>query len=621
MDCFTESKARQAEWRVLFHSRGASAKLKTRIGGFVLKSLTTSLVRLLLAALIAVLAWYGVYRLTTPQPHHACIPRLIEDAPYPSFMPQVSPHHFRFDSTGWWFAVGPSRFNATSSSMSWLVHHLKTGEVRSFEWDDTLDTSSWVPLEAGYRHTRRDKEGGIEVVDTSFVDGSSIVRLKFAKGHLADERLIFSHDGSRAVTTHRVPLLKLLALGSSPGLNLGEAMAWTFENSVHPSLNTKLPTGFAGIGVPQEDPFVECIASPRLAHLWTLPEAKLKQTLLLPAFTDLNFLKLSPNGKWLVRLDAYPTMLAMHGHFRSNPSDTGARTFQLQPRGVLVFDTDTGQSHHILSPTVKEQEGYYQCHLTDAGMHLVVASIHSSAAQAYGSYAVNQTNVNESCPLFLFPDCQQKNWQHGVLTGFGTDSTLPVRTMDGLDVAFTLTGKPFGVASVTAQGEDFTVLHPSVPISMDTRAHLYPVAVPEQVLVAYEPSRAYQKVIDWFKQNLNYDIEKYLPDQQNVSACIVDVHKQSVVWRGSLTIPQDYASKRAPWCYDQRSGLATSPPKITPTWDRKAIWACHTLGMDLHVYRWELPLVSWSPAWSIGAGVLAFLGMMWMTRKRRPRVS
>ncbi len=584
----------------------------------MLKSLTTSLVRLLLAALIAVLAWYGVYRLTTPQPHHACIPRLIEDAPYPSFMPQVAPHHFRFDSTGWWFAVGPSRFNSDSSSMSWRVHHLKTGEVRAFAWDDSLDPQCWVPLEAGYRHTRRDKDGGIEVVDTSFVDGSSIVRLKFAKGHLAEERVLFSHDGSRVVTTHRVPLLKLLALGSSPGLNLGEAMVWTFENSVHPSLNTKLPTGFAGIGVPQEDPFVEYVASPRLAHIWTLPEAKLKQSLLLPAFTDLNCLKLSPHGKWLVRLDAYPTILAMRGHFQSEPSATGDRVFQpLQPRGVLVFDTETGLSQHILSPTVKEQEGYYQCHLTDAGMHLVVASIHSSTAQAYGSYAVNQTNINESCPLFLFPDCQQKNWQHGVLAAFGTDSTLPVRTIDGLDVAFVRIGKPFGVASVSAPGDDFIVLHPPVPILMDTRAYLYPVAVPGQVLVAYEPSRAYQKVIDWFNQNLNYNIEKYLPDQQNISACIVDVHQQSVVWRGSLTIPRDLVSKQAPWSYDQRAYLTNSPPKFTTTWDQKALWACHTVDKDLHLYRWELPLVNWSPAWGIGVGFLAFLGVMWLTRRRR----
>lgn len=588
----------------------------------MLKWLTTTIARLLLATLIAVLAWYGVYRLTTPQPHHACIAGLLESPPYCTFMNLPEPKHYRFDSTGWWFAVGPSRMESGHEPKPWLVHHLRTGEVRGFQWDDTLDTSSWVPLEAGYRHTRRDKEGGIEVVDTSFVDGSSIVRLKFAKGHLAEERVLFNHDGSRMVTTHRVPLLKLLALGSSPGLNLGEAMVWRFENSVHPSVNTKLPTGFAGIGVPQEDPFVECAASPRLACIWTLPEGKLKQSLLLPAFTDLNFLQLSPHGKWLVRLDAYPHILAMRGHFQSNPSVTGGRVFQpLQPRGVLVFDTETGFSHHILSPTIKEQEGYFQCHLTDAGMHLAIARIQCQPPANVGGFVVDHTNINETCPLYLFPDCQQKNWQHGVLAGFGTDSTLPVRTVDGLDVGFARISNHFGVASVSAPGNDFTVLHPPVPISMDTRAHLYPIAIPGQVLIAYEPHRTYQKVIDWFDQKLNFDIEKYLPKQQSISACIVDVQQQSVVWNGLLTIPLDSASKQAPWSYDQRAYLANSPPKFTPTWDQKALWACHVVDFNLHIYRWELPLVSWLPAWSIGAGVLAFLGMMWVMRKRRPRVS
>lgn len=586
----------------------------------MLKLWTTSIVRILLAALMGMLAWYSVHRLTMPEPHHAYIAGLLEFPPYCTFFNFPEPKHYRFDSTGWWFAVGPSRFVDTPSDMSWQVHHLKTGEVRTLTWDDSLDPQCWVPIEAGYRHTRRDKNGGIEVVDTSFVDGTSIVRLKFAQGHLAEERVLFSHDGSRVVTTHRVPLLKLLALGSSPGLNLGEAMVWTFENTVHPSLNAKLPTGFAGIGVPKEDLFVECTASPRLAYIWTLPEGTLKHSLLLPAFTDLNFLQLSPSGKWLVRLDAYPIILAMHGHFQSNPSTTGVRTFQpLQPRGALVFDTDTGHSQHILSPTMKEHDGYFQCHLTDAGMHLVVASIQSSTTMGIGSYVVDHTNINESCPLYLFPDCQQKNWQHGVLAGFGTDSTLPVRTVDGLDVAFARISKPFGVASVSAPGDDFRVLHPPVPISMDTGAHLYPVAVPGQVLVAYEPYRTYQKVIDWFKEKLNFDVEKYLPDQQNISASIVDVHQQSVVWRGSLTIPRDYVSKQAPWSYDQRSYLVNSPPKFTPTWDQKALWACHTADKDFHLYRWELPLVSWSPGWSIGAWVLVFVVMLWLLRKRSPK--
>lgn len=84
----------------------------------MLKLWATSIPRLLVAALIGLLAWFGVYRLTMPLPHHACIAGLLEFPQYCTFFNFPEPRLYRFDSTGWWFAVGPSRFVNTLSDMA-----------------------------------------------------------------------------------------------------------------------------------------------------------------------------------------------------------------------------------------------------------------------------------------------------------------------------------------------------------------------------------------------------------------------------------------------------------------------------------------------------------------------
>lgn len=560
----------------------------------MLKSLTTTFVRLLLATLIAVLAWYGVYSLTTSQPHHARIPQLMESAPFPTPVPWVEPRQFRFDRTGWWFVVGPSRFNGETGPMTWQVHHLKTGEVSSFQWNDTLDPECWVPLEAGYRHTRNTKDGGIEVVDTSFVDGKSTVRLKFARGHLAEQRVFFSHDGSRAVTTHRMPLLKLFNLSLSPALACADEMIMSvskWHDQAHDVCH-------------------------REVRFWKLPDGTQERSFLLPAFTETNGLKLSPCGRWLMRLEPTFSQYHMYTDLRYLRNER-VSFVPIEPRGVVVCDGQTGTTK-VLSPcTTHPSHGYYVGYINENG--LVLSRILAGANPKSGivSFGIdgNVRDPSPAFPMYATPDFHQLTWW-GIIGGSSTAQSLPVRTIDGVTVALSYQNKEQTVSAVTLT-DPIQLSNTQVVIPTGNRPTLAPLSEPGQVLVTYEPYRAYQKWMDWFKEKLNYDIENYLPVQQVVTACIVDVHRQSIVWSGSLTVPHNPAANLIPYIYDQRANLAASPPQFTTTWDRTALWACYVADKDFHLYRWELPLVSWSPAWSIGAGVFAFLAMMWLTRKRQ----
>lgn len=153
--------------------------------------------------------WYGVHWLTTVRPDHFIVPNVLEIVP--SFTGWQT-RYYRFDSTGWWLAVGPSAYGTQSPRDTWQVYHLKTGEVRTLTWKEYYQDGTWIPLDGGYRHTRPTKDGGVEVVDTHFADGTSTVLKRFERGQVQDNYVMFSRDGSRMVTKHRMPLLSLLAL-------------------------------------------------------------------------------------------------------------------------------------------------------------------------------------------------------------------------------------------------------------------------------------------------------------------------------------------------------------------------------------------------------------------------
>lgn len=564
----------------------------------MLKSLTTTLARLLLAALIAVLAWYGVYRLTTPQPHHVCIAGLMNIWGISRGIEKLSPKHYRFDSTGWWFAVGPSRNQEVLSTITWTVHHIKTGQLRELEWDDCLDPESWVPLDQGYRHTRRTVEGGIEIVDTSFVDGTSVVRRSFSKGTVADGRVFFSRDGKVAVTTHRFPLVKLLALGAAPGLNCAESMLWLTQNSSRtiPSISGSIEViGFNDTEEVTEPLHEACL---RLARFWDIDSGKLTRTFLLPAFTTSDSLLLSPDGKHLVRLETRVQNF-------SSPS----------PLGFHFYDVVSGNIKHTKS-TTHDISVYRYGYINEVGVAAWDMSLLNGRATNTGSF-LNPPDPLESHPFFTFPNCDHITKSHGLHSTY-YELALPVRNADGVDVALIDHQNKVAIAKVEFDAQAVKVLSKPIEIPQGEKVALIPISVPGQVMVTWSPEVNNQEWYD-FAAKWNIDLAKYLAKRMKVSAAIVDVQSGSVVWKSSIQLPEGFHELSFDSNISCRPLQSGNIPGFNTNWNRQAIVACYAVGNDLHLYRWELPLVSWSPAWSIGTGVLAFLVLLWVTRKRLPK--
>jgi hypothetical protein len=552
-----------------------SVKIEASGDTHVLRSGARIVFRWLIAITLAITMWYGVHWLTTVRPDHFIVPGVLVQVP--NFNGWQT-RYYRFDSTGWWLAVGPPEYGTASPPDTWQVYHLKTGEVRTLTWKEYCQHHTWVPLVGGYRHTRPTRDGGVEVVDTRFADGTSTVLKRFERGQLEDNYLKFSRDGSRMVTIHRMPSLSLLTLGASPGLPLADVMAWVSNGNRMFQINT-------------DHYFLDIPANPVLVRIWNLPSGEIERQELFPAFSSLGNLAFSPNGKWLVKFEQVSTW-GVAGKTTVPKVLPWAGYQPVQPRGITVLECDTGKTRTIMPPLENADERYWRGHVGNAGIHL------------YESHTGRGHLLQEKNCVITLPELSSASC--GSI--FGNETINPDRTTDGLDIGLIHRRTGYFVGRIEVKEQTFSPIEPLVPVPSHSSCHLLPLATPGQVLVTYQLERVSQSLINWCRYLVNYDISRLLPNQSVASACIVDAHQNKVVWNGSIAIPNTSQTQR-------------SVHGITATADRKALQFEYFEGSTLHIYRWSLPLVSWSPLWSIVAGMATFVLMMRFTRKPPAKVA
>lgn len=337
---------------------------------------------------------------------------------------------------------------------------------------------------------------------------------------------------------------------------------------------------------------------PRFVQLWNLPEGKREHSWLLPAFTTTNSLNLSPCGRWLVRTEP---ILWGYG--------------PVEPKEAIVCNGQTGEMHHLPSPAKDGWRGYYQAHVTSAGMHLTYAR--QVASGSFSPPVVQlEIDVESGLPIFAFPSLKQVAWR-GSLAGSGTNSTIPMRTVDGMDVALVENGKNVEVARVDIHDGEVKVLSKPVSIEPGNGYHLMPLSQPGQVLVTWLPMPTNQFLYD-LASKIHFNLQKYLPQSKTLSASIVDIHQSRIVWNGTLTVPAEHYNSNLSGYGggNQTMHLLNSSPQFTTTTDQQAVWACYAVGNDFHLFRWPLPLRSYSAWWSAVAGALTFV-LTWRWLKRR----
>jgi hypothetical protein len=519
---------------------------------------------LFVAVLVGLTVWGGADWLLAPKPRQVIVKN------YPHYQMGIIPREqFINDSTGWWIA----KYDGVSLEGPgdwWHVYNLKNGEVSHQLWDTDYDKPS-VPIPNGYRHVRTAPDGLLEIVDTLFSDGTSTVRLRLPPGTRIARCMLFNHDGSRAVTLHPFPHSLLRVLGNVNG------PAWD-------------AFWVTDLQAESDKTFPDISVDALQAKVWDVSSAQCTKVFALPPLTTTAYLQLSPNGRWLVR----PETPLIKEH-------CGDLFDAALPRGILVFDCDTGRKVHIPVSYKDPRAGAFVVFVRDSGCAFQPGMTSSLDIPILfpRSSITSAPMTDEDFPLCRFPDGLKVPWI-GIDGSHSATDIAPLRTIDGYDVNTMQTERSGAVAILRLDGDGIHICSKPVELNADHLIDLEATNQPGQVLASWSTHQWPTLLADVaYKFGLNLN-DKF-PCKPSISFALVDVHQAKILL-------EDHIS------YDKNE----SSPEYKLTHDGSAILLTQRKDRDLHIWRWDLPISIWSPWWGRGAGLVSALIILFMMRHKVP---
>jgi hypothetical protein len=537
-------------------------------------------------AVWVVLAWF-----LQPQPARTIMKDFFPDE---AFLQSHGTHLRKIDSTGRWIAscYGESQ---SDGKMKWVVRDLHTAAVRELAWHDVIGKPS-VPIPGGLRHARQNESGNWEIVDTSFQDGTSLIRLALPLNTRLADYMLFNQDGTQAMTLHPFPCSLLRLLGNFQG------PAWDALAVEH-------------LAVEAKKRFYQVQIDPLLARLWSVETGKPEHALLLPAFTNLNGLQWSPNGRWLLRPETglQPNCWLPPAPNPATPlnlpSSASPSPIPLQaalPRGILAYDTSSGKVLSIPVSFEDPKEGAYFIFGSNAGLSYCPLMMYPQTDSGIpvlcpSPRLTSGVVVDGVIPFHRLPDGHQLPWMN-VFGSRSTSDIPPVQTVDGALVAVVQTQDSDAVASVTFSEQAIQIQSAPVELGAEDTIHLEPTRQPGIVLATWESKNWPYRALKWAAW-VGVDLDKRFPRDPAVCCALVDVHHGKILLQRRASYQPN-----------------AEPPKYELTADGAALLLMQRNGRDLCVLRWELPWEGgwswWITAISVGvAGVFFILLRKWLSRQ------